>query len=177
MFYLQEQRNIIGMLFPDHGDYHTLLESVGNFLEAEILPHAKKADQEMVFPRRNLEKVAEKGIMAIPFPTAYNGGGLPFPIYLAALEMLARACANTALQVDVQNMACEGLRLFGNSGQRTAFLLNNGLVAGSKLIAFALTEPGSGSDAAALQTRAELTGDRYVLNGSKTLITNPGEAD
>ncbi|HET7319490.1 MAG TPA: acyl-CoA dehydrogenase family protein [Nitrospirota bacterium] len=177
MFYLQEQRNIIGMLFPDHDDYHALLESVGNFLEAEILPHAKKADQEMVFPRRNLEKVAEKGIMAIPFPTAYNGGGLPFPIYLAALEMLARACANTALQVDVQNMACEGLRLFGSERQKDLYLLQHGLAEGKKLIAFALTEPCCGSDAAALRTTAKQTGDSYVLNGSKTLITNPGEAD
>ena len=61
---------------------------------------------------RNLEKVAEKGIMAIPFPKEYNGLGLPCPVYVAALEMLAKACANTALQVDVQNMVCEGIRLF-----------------------------------------------------------------
>ncbi len=177
MFYLQEQRNIIGMLFPDSAHYDALLESIGAFLEKEILPDAKKVDQETMFPRRNLEKVADKGIMAIPFPKAYNGLGLPCPVFVAALEMLAKACANTALQVDVQNMACEGIRLFGNERQKNLYLLQSGLAEGKKLIAFALTEPCCGSDANALQTTAVIKGDRYILNGSKTLITNPGEAD
>jgi alkylation response protein AidB-like acyl-CoA dehydrogenase len=177
MFYLQEQRNIIGMLFPDAEQYHSYLESIGIFLEKEILPDAKKIDQGAIFPRRNLEKVAEKGIMAIPFPKDLGGLGLPCPIYVAAMEMLAKACANTALQVDVQNMVCEGIRLFGNDRQKSEYLLENGLAAGKKLIAFALTEPCCGSDAGALQTTAVLSGGTYVLNGSKTMITNPGEAD
>jgi alkylation response protein AidB-like acyl-CoA dehydrogenase len=177
MFYLQEQRNIIGMLFPDPGEYHVFLESVGAFLEKEIQPEAKKIDQEMVFPRRSLEKIAEKGIMAIPFPKDLGGLGLPLPVYTAALEMLARACANTSLQVDVQNMACEGIRLFGSGRQKSEYLVKNGLAAGKKLIAFALTEPCCGSDAEALQTKAVLSGDQYILSGSKTLITNPGETD
>jgi butyryl-CoA dehydrogenase len=177
MFYLEEQRNIIGMLFSDSAHYDVLLESIGSFLEKEILPDAKKVDQETMFPRRNLEKVAVKGIMAMPFPKAYNGLGLPLPVFVAALEMLARACANTALQVDVQNMACEGIRLFGNERQKNLYLLQSGLAEGKKLIAFALTEPCCGSDANALQTTAVIKGDRYLLNGSKTLITNPGEAD
>lgn len=177
MFYLQEQRNIIGMLFPKSADSHALLESIGEFLEKEILPGAKKIDQEASFPRQYLEKVAEKGIMAIPFPKIYGGLGLPFPVYLAALEMLAKACANTALQVDVQNMVCEGIRLFGDDRQKDRYLLQNGLAEGKKLIAFALTEPCCGSDANALRTTAKQTGDSYILNGSKTMITNPGEAD
>ena len=177
MFYLQEQRDIIGMLFPDSREYHALLESMGDFLEKEILPDAKKIDQERVFPRTGLEKVSEKGIMAIPFPKEYNGLGLPWPVYIAALEMLAKACANTALQVDVQNMTCEGILLFGSEHQKNEYLLRYGLAEGKKLIAFALTEPSGGSDANALRTTAVLSGDSYVLNGSKTLITNPGEAD
>jgi butyryl-CoA dehydrogenase len=177
MFYLQAQRNIIKMLFPDSARYDELLESIGTFLEKEILPDAKKVDQEAIFPRGHLAKVADKGIMAIPFPKEYNGLGLPCPVYVAALEMLTKACANTALQVDVQNMACEGIRLFGDDRQKKEYLLTNGLAAGTKLIAFALTEPTCGSDANALRTTAVLNGDRYILNGSKTLITNPGEAD
>jgi alkylation response protein AidB-like acyl-CoA dehydrogenase len=177
MFYLQEQRNSIGMLFPDAQKYHEFLESVGAFLEKEILPDARKIDQEAIFPRQNLEKVAKKGIMAIPFPKDLGGLGMPLPVYVAALEMLARACANTALQVDVQNMVCEGVRLFGNDRQKNEHLLKNGLVEGRKLIAFALTEPCCGSDANALRTEAVLSGDTYILNGSKTMITNPGEAD
>jgi alkylation response protein AidB-like acyl-CoA dehydrogenase len=177
MFYLQEQQNIIGMLFSDSGKYHALLESIGTFLEKEILPDAKKVDQEAIFPRRNLEKVSGKGIMAMPFPTDLGGLGLPYPVFIAALEMLTKACANTALQVDVQNMVCEGIRLFGNDRQKTEYLLKSGLAQGRKLIAFALTEPCCGSDANALQTTAVLSGDTYILNGNKTLITNPGEAD
>ena len=177
MFYLQEQRNIIGMLFPGSREYHLLLESIGDFLEKEILPDAKRIDQEAMFPRGHLEKVAEKGVMAIPFPKQYGGLGLPYPLFTAALEMLAKACANTALHVDVQNMACEGIRLFGSESQKKEYLLENGLAQGKKLIAFALTEPCCGSDAKSLRTTAKLSGDSYVLNGSKTLITNAGEAD
>lgn len=177
MFYLKEQRNIIGMFFLDSKEYDARLESIGSFLEEEILPDARRVDQEAIFPRHNLRRLAEKGVMAIPFPQIYNGLGLPYPVYIAALEMLARACANTALQVDVQNMVCEGIRLFGDDRQKKEFLVNNSLVEGKALIAFALTEPCCGSDAQSIQTRAILSGDSYILNGSKTLITNPGEAD
>jgi len=177
MFYLEEQRNIIGMFFRGSKEYDAMLESIGIFFEREILPGSKRVDQEAIFPRHNLDKLVEKGIMAIPFPRTFNGLGLPFPVYIAALEMLARACANTALQVDVQNMVCEGIRLFGDDRQKNEFLLKNGLVEGRKLIAFALTEPCCGSDAKSIQTRAVLSGGAYILNGSKTLITNPGEAD
>jgi alkylation response protein AidB-like acyl-CoA dehydrogenase len=165
------------MFFPDHPEHDSMLESMGNFFEQEILPDARKIDQEAVFPRHNLGKLVQRGVMGIPFPQKFGGLGLPLPIYVAALEMLARACANTALQVDVQNMVCEGICLFGNDYQKDRFLLEEDLVTGAKLIAFALTEPCCGSDAKSLQTRAVLSTNEYILNGVKTLITNPGEAD
>jgi alkylation response protein AidB-like acyl-CoA dehydrogenase len=177
MYYLEEQKKILGTFYQDSKEYDTMLESIGSFIEKEILPDARRVDREEIFPRHNLEKISGKGIVAIPFPTVYKGLGLPLPVYAAALEMLARACANTALQVDVQNMVCEGIRLFGDDGQRNEFLLREGLVEGRKLVAFALTEPCCGSDAKSMQTEAILSGDSYVLNGTKTLITNPGEAD
>ncbi len=177
MFYINEQKNIIEMLFPDAEEYNLILESVGNFAEKEILPNGKKIDQEEIFPRQSLEKAAEQGIFAMPFPAEYNGLGLPFPVYIAALEMLARACANTALAVSIQGMVCEGIRLFGDEKQRNSFLKEKGLVEGKSLAAFALTEPCCGSDARAIQTKAALSGNAYVINGTKTLITSPGEAD
>ena len=177
MLYIKEQKNILSMLLPQAEGYHPLLESLGHFFGQEILPAAKKVDQEGIFPRKNLEKLSEKGIMAMPFPTEYHGSGLPFPVYIAALEMLARACANTALQVSIQGMVCEGIRLFGDDRQRVEFLREQGLVEGRRLIAFALTEPCCGSDARSIKTRAVLSGDFYILNGSKILITNAGEAD
>jgi butyryl-CoA dehydrogenase len=176
MFYRKEQRNIIAMLYSDSGAYHSLLESLGSFLEKKIMPGAKRIDHEALFPGDNLEKLAEKGVMALPFPEEYRGLGNPLAVFVAVMEMLAKACANTALQVDVQNMVCEGIRLFANESQKKEYLLKEGLVEGRKLIAFALTEPCCGSDAKSMETRAVLSGDAWVLNGSKTLITNPGEA-
>jgi len=93
VFYLNEQKNIIGMLFPGSKEYDSRLESIGTFVEKEILPDAKRTDQEEIFPRHNLDKLFRKGVMAIPFPQALGGLGLPCPVYIAALEMIARACA------------------------------------------------------------------------------------
>ncbi len=177
MFYIREQQNIIEMLFSEAEKYHTTLGSLGTFFEKEILPTAKKTDQDEAFPRTNLEKLAGNGIMALPFPAKYNGSGLPFPVYIAALEMLAKACANTALQVSIQGMVCGGLLLFGNDRQKETFLKERGLIQGKGLIAFALTEPCCGSDAKSIQTRAGSSGDMYILNGNKMLITNAAEAD
>ncbi len=175
MFYIKEQKNIIEMLFPDAGEYNLILESIGNFAEKELLPNAKKVDQEEIFPRQNLEKLMKQGITAIPFPQDYNGLGLPYTVYIAALEMLAKACANTAFHVSIHGMVCEGIRLFGYAAMKNKFL--KAFVEGKSLTAFALTEPCCGSDVKSIQTKAQLVGNTYVLNGTKTLITSPGEAD
>ncbi|MBM4064459.1 MAG: acyl-CoA dehydrogenase [Planctomycetes bacterium] len=177
MYYTKMQKDIIEMLFPDAVEYNLILESIGNFAEKEILPTAKRVDQEEMFPRQNLEKIVNQGIMAIPFPKDYNGLELPYPVYIAAIEMLAKACANTALQVSIQGMICEGIRLFGNDRQKNELLKEKGPVEGRSLASFALTEPCCGSDAKSIQTKAELSNNIYVLNGTKTLITIPGEAD
>jgi len=177
MYYTKVQKDIIEMLFPDADEYNLILESIGNFAEKEILPAAKRVDQEEMFPRQNLEKLVNQGIMAIPFPKDYNGLELPYPVYIAAIEMLAKACANTALQVSIQGMICEGIRLFGDDRQKNEFLKEKGLVEGRSLASFALTEPCCGSDAKSIQTKVVLSGNVYILNGTKTLITIPGEAD
>ncbi len=177
MLYTNDQKDIVETLFPGNAEYHVLLQSIDEFVEAEILPAAGKIDREGLFPRKNLEKAAAKGIFALPFPGKYNGRGMPFPVYAAALELIAKACANTSLQISIQGMVCEGIRLFGNDAQKNIFLKEMGLVEGRRLIAFALTEPCCGSDAKSIRTRAVRSGDRFVLNGSKTLISNPGEAD
>jgi butyryl-CoA dehydrogenase len=177
MFYTAQQRNIIEMLFPSESDHHSLLEGVADFCEGEILPGAKKIDQDEIFPEDNLYKVSAKGIFGLPFPPVYRGGGLPFPVYIAAIEMLAKACANTALHVSIQGMICEGIRIFGNEEQKKRFLGEHGLVEGRRLIAFALTEACCGSDAKSIETSAVRSEDSFFLNGSKMLITNAGETD
>ncbi len=175
MFYIKEQKNVIEELGAQ--EYNPILESIGDFVEKEILSAGKQVDIDGMFPRHNLERVSEEGLFAIPYPEEYNGLGLPFPVYVAALEMLARACANTALAVSIHGMVCEGIRLFGNEEQKKEYLAKKGLVEGKSLAAFALTEPCCGSDAKSIQTKAELSGNAYVLNGTKILITSPGEAD
>jgi alkylation response protein AidB-like acyl-CoA dehydrogenase len=98
-------------------------------------------------------------------------------VYVAALESLSNACANTALQVSIQGMICAGINYFGDENQKRRFLKEYGLAAGTKLVSFALTEPCCGSDAKAIETTAALSGGHYVLNGSKMMISNAGETD
>jgi alkylation response protein AidB-like acyl-CoA dehydrogenase len=165
------------MLFAGHQRYNEVLEPMAAFFEKEIAAGAKSIDRKQTFPRENLEKLAAKGLFGMPFPAEYGGADIPFPIYVAAQEMLAKACANTALQVSIQGMVCEGIRLFGDDDQKMRFLKDYGLIKGEKLISFALTEPCCGSDAKSLQTSAGLSKDSYVLKGNKMMITNPGETD
>ncbi len=177
MFYTAEQRNFISMLFSEPGKYHELLERLGDLFEHVILPDAKAIDRTELFPVKNLETIAAYGVTALPFPPEHGGRGFPTVVYIAVMEMLAKACPNTALPISVHVMTCEGIRLFGTAQQKQTFLVDRGLVEGKGLIAFALTEPCCGTDAKALQTRAEQSGTTYRLSGSKMLISNPGEAD
>lgn len=177
MPYLEEQRDIIEILFPDAGGYHSTLEALARFFEEEIMPGAKKTDNEEIFPRENLARLAERGVFGLPFPGEYGGSGLPFPVYVAAVETLANACANTALQVSIQGMICGGITLFGRERQKEILLKGYGLLEGKRLISFALTEPCCGSDAKSIQTTAVLSGGSYIINGNKMMITNAGETD
>lgn len=175
MPYIEEQRNIIEITGCQ--EYHSTLESLARFFEEEIMPGARNIDREGVFPRGNLEKLADRGLFGLSLPPEYDGAGLPFPVYVAAMECLASACANSALQVSIQGMICRGISRFGADDQKAKFLKEYGLAAGRKLISFALTEPCCGSDAKALQTTAALSGNAYMLNGNKMMITNAGETD
>jgi butyryl-CoA dehydrogenase len=176
MFYTQDQKNIISVLYPGK-DHHELLEGLGTFYEREVLPSAKMIDQQELFPKQNLDKIAKLGVTALPFSVEHGGRGLPLPVYLATLEMLAKACANTALPVSIQGMVCEGICLFGNAAQKKEYLKERGLVDGTGLIAFALTEACCGSDAKSLRTTAERSGTDFILNGNKMLISNAGVAE
>ena len=174
--YRSEQRRLIEMMYGAAApDYSLLLESFGNFLEKEILPSARKIDEERTFPQENLSKVFAQGLTAMAFPSQYGGLGLPFPIYVAAMEMLGGCCGSTAISAAIHGTTCGGIEKFGSEKQKEEYLAP--MLAGSKLGAFTLTEPHSGSDAGALETRAEKDGDCFVLNGSKIFISNGGKAD
>lgn len=145
------------------------------FAETVVRPLAADVDRNHRFPVEAVAGARERGLLGVLVPSAYGGAGLDHVAFVACIEELARACASTAVIVDVHaSVATEPIVLFGTEAQKRAWLPR--LAAGEVLGAFALTEPGSGSDAAALQTTARRVGDEWVLSGTKTFITNAGRA-
>jgi alkylation response protein AidB-like acyl-CoA dehydrogenase len=156
-------------------DRRTLRDAVREFANSEIRPRAEDVDRHHRFPRDVIAAASELDLMGVLIPTRYGGAGLDHLSFTIVIEELARACASTAVIVDVHNsVACEPILLFGTEDQRRAWLPR--LAAGEVLGAFALTEPSSGSDAGALRTSAKRYGDTWALSGTKAFITNVGEA-
>lgn len=151
-------------------------DMVREFAKKEIYPKAGEIDATGLFPRENLQKIAEKGLMGIPFPTEYGGAGSDYLSMVLAVEELSYACASTGFIVSVHALACANpIYIFGTGEQKEKYLIP--LAKGEKIGAIGYTESNAGSDAAAIETKVELRSDSYLINGSKTFITNAGEAD
>jgi butyryl-CoA dehydrogenase len=145
------------------------------FAEGEIAPMAAAMDAEGRIPDDLRRKLREQNFLSLLIPEEYGGAGVDQVAYALILEELSRASAAVAITVSVHNsVGAAPIQLFGTEAQRKKWLP---LLAKEQLGAFALTEPGSGSDAAALITRAEKRGGDYVLTGTKTFITNGSYAD
>jgi len=150
-------------------------ESVREFAQAKIRPHVHSMDQAGKFEPDLLRQFFDMNLMGIEIPEAYGGAGCGFFMSILAVEELSRVDASAGVIVDVQNtLVNNALMRWGNDTQRSRYLPQ---MASGTLGAYALSEAGSGSDAFALTTRAELKGDRYILNGQKLWITNAAEAD
>lgn len=163
-------------MYPSSSEeYSNLLESFGEFVHKDIAPTAESIDKNSTFPKENMDKIFRQGFTNIPYPESVGGLGLPYPIYIACMELVAKACASTAISLAIHGTVCDGLFRFGNSEQHQKYL--RPLILGEKLAAFALTEPGSGSDARAMKTSAELRSGKWQIDGSKMYITNSGKAD
>lgn len=159
-------------LGPEHQEIRRL---VREFAEREVKPRAEAIDHTDEFPRDLVARAAELGLLGILVPEAYGGAGLDHVAFAIFVEELARYSASTAGILDVHgSVGTEPIVLFGSEEQKRRWLPD--LAQGSKLAAFALTEPEAGSDAAQLKTTATRRGPGYVLNGSKIFITNAGEA-
>jgi alkylation response protein AidB-like acyl-CoA dehydrogenase len=151
-----------------------LVEAVRELVREKIAPRAAEVDATGEFPWDNKELLAQQDILAMPFPEEYGGLGSKEVTILMVIEELARACATTSLILCVQQLGALPILLAGTPEQKRRWIPR--LATGEWLASFGLTEPGSGSDAGAMRTRAVRQGDHYVLNGLKHFITNAGIA-
>ena len=147
---------------------------VEEFVERDVKPYDEKHGREE-FPWDVFRKLGELGLAAIPFPTEYGGGGLDYTSYALVLEEFSRLGTRLGSVLAVHGLPQLILTRFGSDEQKNRYL--PAMARAELLGAFALTEPHAGSDAQSISTRAELRGDRYVLNGQKIWITHGGEAD
>jgi acyl-CoA dehydrogenase family protein 9 len=164
-------------LSRDERDNTTMiLESVRKFIESSVDP--VKIDREQVIPKEVLDGMKELGLFGMIIPQEHGGIGLSASSYARVVQEVASYDASLAVTLGAhQSIGLKGILLFGTDEQRARYLPK--LASGERIAAFALTEPSAGSDAAAIQTRAEALpdGTGYVLNGSKIWITNGGFAD
>ncbi len=153
-----------------------LRKSVRDFAETEIRPHAREWDEKQEFPREVFTKLGEMGLMGVVWPAEYGGSGMSTLDYAIVMEELSRADAGVALSVAAHNSLCSGhIFLAGSETQRKKYLTP--LARGEKVGCWGLTENSAGSDAGGTKTTAVRDGAHWVLNGSKTFITNARMAD
>jgi alkylation response protein AidB-like acyl-CoA dehydrogenase len=153
----------------------TLLELTNEIADAELAPRATDFEARGEFPRDVLRTLGRSGLLGLPYPEEFGGGGQPYEVYLQVLEVLASRWLAVAEAVSVHTLACFPVATFGTDAQRKRWLPN--LLGGELLGAYCLSEPQGGSDAAALITRAERDGDGYLITGTKAWITHAGVAD
>ncbi|QSO51041.1 acyl-CoA dehydrogenase [Alicyclobacillus curvatus] len=151
-------------------------ELVRKFAKEEIAPRAADIDETDTFPRDLVRKMGHLGLMGLPIPEEYGGVGADFLSYMLAIEEISYASAALGVILAVHtSVGSFPILYFGTEEQKQRYLPK--LTSGEYIGAFALTEPGAGSDAGGIRTRAVRDGDHYVLNGNKIFITNGGEAD
>ncbi len=164
------------MNFELNEEQQMVKNSVREFAVNEIATRAREYDEAEKFPREQLDGLAELGILGMIIPEEYGGAGFDTISYALALEEIARADASVAVIVSVTNsVCCYPILSYGSEEQKSKFLIP--LAKGEKLGAFCLSEPQAGSDAANLKTQAILDGDNYIINGTKSWVTNGGYAD
>ncbi|MBK8191038.1 MAG: acyl-CoA dehydrogenase [Vampirovibrionales bacterium] len=172
-----------GPLPPDDADSYGLSETqrmirdwAREFALASLEPRAAEIDRYSRFPAETFREMAEVGLLGLPVPEAYGGGGADYLSYALAIEQLARSCASTALSLAAHtSLVCLPILNYGSDGQKSRYL--HELASGRKLGSFALTEPNAGSDAGGTETTAIRDGEDYILNGGKIFTTNANVAD
>ena len=146
-------------------------DTIRNFAEEKIKPRIMEFDEDQIFPKDLIHELGDLGFMGILIPEKYGGAELGYIEYALIVEELARIDPSISLSVAAHNGLCSNhINLFADENQKEKYL--PGLASGKKIGAWALTEPGSGSDAAGMTTTAVNDGDFYIINGTKTFITH-----
>jgi len=161
-------------LMPD-ADSRDLIDLTREIVDQELRPAIASAEAAAEFPREIFRTLGRAGLMSLPYPEEYGGGGQPYEIYLQSLEEIASAAASVGVGVSVHALSCFGLFTAGTEEQRQRWLPE--MLCGELLGAYCLSEAHAGSDPAAMRTRAVRDGDEYVINGAKAWTTHGGKAD
>ncbi len=154
---------------------HALLELTREIADAELAPYVAAFEAEARFPRDTFTTLGRAGLLSLAYPEEFGGGGQPYAVYLQVLEELAASWLSVGIGVSVHTLACHPLAMYGTDEQRARWL--GEMLGGEQLGAYCLSEAQSGSDAAALETRAVLHEDTYEVSGTKAWITHGGVAD
>lgn len=161
------------MNFDLTDEQKAIAQMVREFAQERVAPRAEEMDRNEAFPYDLVKEMAELGLMGLPFPERYGGSGADTVSYALAVMELARADASTAITMAAHvSLGASPFYLFGTEEQKQHYLVP--LARGEMLWGFGLTEPGAGSDAGNVQTKAELRGGKWIVNGSKAFITNSG---
>jgi hypothetical protein len=152
-----------------------LLALVRDLTTRELAPRVAAAEADEAFPRDVFRMLGKIGVLGLPYPEEYGGGGQPYEVYLQVLEEIASVWSSVGVGVSVHALSCFGLVTRGTEEQKRKWLPE--MLAGDLLGAYCLSEAHAGSDPAAMRTTARLVGDEYVLNGAKAWTTHGGQAD
>ncbi|HNZ31564.1 MAG TPA: acyl-CoA dehydrogenase family protein [Smithellaceae bacterium] len=163
------------MAFELSSEQQMIRLMAGDFAKKELEPMAADWDRQGTFPLKAVKKMGELGLLGMMVPTEMGGSEAGAVAYSLALQEIAYSCASSAVTMSVANLSTEPLLRFGNKEQQGKWLY--ALAQGTLLGAFALTEPGAGSDPGSMTTTAELRKDKYVINGTKVFITHGQYAD
>ena len=163
-------------LFPLSDEHKMILDAARDFAQAEIAPIAAEFDESGEFPSATIKKMGEMGFMGIEVPEEYDGAGMDTLAYVLALEEICKVDASHGTIMSVNNsLFCHGILKFGTEEQKEKYVTP--IANGSKVGAYSLTEPMSGSDAATMRTTAVRDGDDYIINGRKSWVTGGPVAD
>jgi alkylation response protein AidB-like acyl-CoA dehydrogenase len=164
----------VDRLLPDD-DAADLIALTRDICDKVLSPIVDEHERTETYPEGVFAQLGAAGLLSLPQPEEWGGGGQPFEVYLQVLEEIAARWAAVAVAVSVHSLSCHPLLAFGTDQQRERWL--PGMLSGEQIGAYSLSEPQAGSDAAALLCTATHTGDTYVINGSKSWITHGGRAD